>query len=143
MTTGPMFIWTARTARAESVGAPSPLLTHLTGDFARRIAGLWPEPHRPFVEAASERRHLVCIGLSRTDGQLDAELAAAAIGAPFRRALKKLVPDAPDGLARALQRLGEVAWPSEDYRHLLNLLAEAETSKVLRHAEAITREMVG
>jgi hypothetical protein len=135
-----MFIWTQRISRAEAVGAPSPLLNHLAGDFAPRVAGLWPDPHRPFVEAASARRHLLCLALSRTEEQLEAKLAAVALTATFRRALNQLVPDAPDGLARALQRLGEVAWPAEGYERLLNLLGQPETCKLLRHADAISLE---
>ena len=138
-----MFIWTTRPAHAEAVGAPSPLLTHLAGDFAPRIAGLWPDPHRPFVEATSERRHLVCLALSRIEGQLDAALASAALAVSYRGALKRLVPGAPDGLGRALQRLGEVAWPAEDYRRLLDILCQPETCKLVRHAEAISPEWIG
>ena len=54
------------------------------------------------------------------------------------RALAEAVGSAPPGLARALTRMGDVAWSAEDYRSLLRLLADPKAGKVLRHAEAIS-----
>jgi hypothetical protein len=137
-----MFIWTAQPPRADSLGAPSPLLTHLAGPFAPRIAGLWPEPHRAFVEAAAERRHLVCLALARTEGQLAPDLAGACIAAPFRRAVKLVAPHGPEGLARALGRLGEIAWPAEDYSALVDLLGRPGACTVLHHKSLISRPTI-
>src|SRR5215469_596472 len=89
-----------------TAGGPTPLLRHLAGEFAPRVAALWPEPHRPFTEARAERRHLVCLALAQRDGELDRDLARAALAWPFRRAVRALAPAAPDGLARALAHLG-------------------------------------
>ena len=102
-----MYALDERPARAAAGGAPTPLLQHLAGTFAPRIAGLWPDPHRPFVEAGAERRHLVCLALAHREGQLDPGRAEAARVWPLRRAVTALVPHAPEGLARALTRLGE------------------------------------
>jgi hypothetical protein len=44
---------------------------------------------------------------------------------------------APEGLARALERLGEIAWAPEDYRVLAALLADPKPAKTLRHADRI------
>ncbi|MGH1560561.1 hypothetical protein ACRAWD_28715 [Caulobacter segnis] len=44
----------------------------------------------------------------------------------------------PEGLRRALERLGEIAWAPEDYRALVHLLADPAPAKTLRHAQAIT-----
>jgi hypothetical protein len=137
-----MLIWTAQPLRAEPIGAPTPLLTHLAGDFAPRVAGLWPPPHRAFVESAAERRHLVCLALSATSEQLTTGLASAVIGAPFRRALRLVAPDAPAGLARALGRLGEVAWTADDYRRLVELLGQPGASDVLHHKAELSRELL-
>jgi hypothetical protein len=137
-----MFIWTAQPPRAEAIGAPTPLLTHLAGDFAPRVAGLWPQPHRAFVEAAAERRHLVCLALAGTSEQLSPTIASAAIAAPFRRAVRQVAPRAPEGLARALGRLGEVAWAAEDYRLLVDLLGRPGAGEVLRHRAELSRELL-
>ena len=133
-----MFIWTAQPPRADPVGEASPLLTHLAADFAPRVAGLWPQPHRAFIEAAAERRHLVCLALTQTSGQLAPDLASAAIAAPFRRAVKQVAPNGPRGLARALGRLGEIAWPAGDYLALVEMLGHAGASGALRHRDKIS-----
>ena len=139
---GPMLLSTTRHARAQTPAAPTPLLDHLAGVFAPRIAELWPAPHRPFVEAVSARRHLVCVALALGARPLDRALAARAVEGSFRRAVRELAPGAAGGLSRALGRLGEVAWPAEAYRQLVALLGEPQTCKLLHHADAITPEQV-
>lgn len=128
-----MYIWTGLTAR---VIEPSPLLTHLAPTYAARIAVRWPAPHGPFLTAPAARRHLVCLALALDEtGDPPLELA---VDGGFKPALRRLLPNAPDGLPRALERLGEVAWAAEDYCRLLALLADPVRGKILRHAEAIT-----
>ncbi len=134
-----MYVWTlaGEQAAAAPHGEPNSLLRHLTGEFAVRIAGLWPSPHAAFIGADADRRHLVCLALGRTDGQLAAEAAEIALTWPFKRAVKALVPDAPSGLARALAHLGERAWPAEDYGRLVDLLGTEATARAIRHAKRI------
>lgn len=123
-----------------AVHEPAPLLHHVAGDFASRVARLWPAPHTPYFAASASRRHLVCLVLAR--GDLDPAGATVALEASFRSAVRRLVPDAPDGLTRALGRLGETAWAAEDYRGLVDLLARARSAKALRHAETIPPALV-
>lgn len=119
---------------------PTSLLKLVAGEFALRVARLWPAPHEPFLTASSARRHLICLafalgrdvashGPTVLDRRLPAAIAAA-IGAP-----------AP-GLSRAIGRMGECAWSGEAYRGLMRLLADPKAAKVLRHAERIEQEMV-
>lgn len=124
-----------------SAGEPTSLLTHLAGEFASRIARVWPAPHGEFVTASPERRHLACLAL--TLGRDLLPVREALLDAPLRRLLKALVPAAPDGLRRALGRLGEVAWTADDYQRLLLLLADPRGAKALRHAEIISSKVVG
>jgi hypothetical protein len=127
-----------RTVQSE---APSPLLVFLAGEFAERVAARWPAPHAVFLTAPAERRHLVCLALA-----LSAEAAAldleSLLHAPLQRAIRCVYDPSPAGLARALARLGEIAWSAEDYRRLFELLGEHVSSKPLRHAKVITPEKV-
>jgi hypothetical protein len=128
-----MYVWTGPWARTRD---PTPLLRRLTGEFADRIAAVWPAPHGPFLIAATARRHLACLALSIDEGIPPA--LEAAIDLPLKRAIRELLPSGPDGLPRILERLGEDAWTAEAYRRLLTLLAEPVRAKFLYHAEAIT-----
>ena len=121
-------------------GEPTPLLRHLAGDFAPRVAGLWPAPHTAFVTAPAERRHLVLIALARAG---DAALVIPhdfLLEESLKDAVALVAPDAPAGLRRALAHLGETGWSSEDYVRLFHVLRAG--AKQVRHAEAITPELV-
>lgn len=123
-------------------GDPSPLLSHLAGEFAPRVAGLWRAPHAAFLTASAERRQLVCLALALAG---EAPLPAPANGLlelPLKRAVAAFVPGAPEGLRRALSRLGETAWATDDYRKLLRLLAFGASMKTLRHAEHLSPELI-
>lgn len=135
-----MFTWTTKASPPATTGAPTPLLKHLTGAFADRIAGLWAAPHAVFVTADAPRRHLVCLAL--TEGPLNVETADGLLHWPLRRAVKVAFPNGPEGLGRALDVLGEVAWSEDEYRALKAMLAEPEAAKRLRHAGAITPAQV-
>jgi hypothetical protein len=127
-----MYVWTNLTAQTRE---PSPLLIHLAGEFADRIAALWPAPHGPFVTAGTGQRHLLCILLARgLDARADAE---AVLSAPVKRAVRTWFPAAPAGLVRAIVRLGETAWSAADYQLLLDLLTVPEAAKVINHATLV------
>jgi len=117
---------------------PTSLLNVVAGEFAPRVAALWPAPHVPFLSAPSARRHLVCLAL--TFGRDSA--CASALAGRLTRAIADAVPAPPHGLARALARMGDIAWTAADYRKLLPLLADAKAGKVLRHAATIEADVV-
>lgn len=131
-----MFVWTQLQGQSLT---PTPLLSHLAGEFADRLAAIWPAPHGEFLTASAAQRHALCLGLAK-----GAEPAAvrAALSLPLRRAVRALIPMAPDGLLRALPRLGETAWKADDYGVLLEQLALQDAGKILRHAEVIDADMV-
>ncbi|WP_374472961.1 hypothetical protein [Phenylobacterium sp.] len=135
-----MFIRTSGLVPATASGGPSSLLKLVAGEFAAAVDRLWPAPHTPFLTAPAARRHLACVALAI--GRDLAGRAEALLAERLRRLIPALVPEAPAGLERALGRLGEVAWPADDYRRLLRLLEAPRATKVLRHAEAIPPELV-
>jgi hypothetical protein len=127
-------------ARATDVA--SPLLRLIAPAYADVLAALWPAPHAAFVTAPTARRHLICLVLAgepNGGGPID---LARLLEAPLRKAVRLVVDPAPDGLTRALERLGEIAWAPEDYRALVTLLADPKPAKTLRHAERITPAQV-
>jgi hypothetical protein len=133
--------WTPRPT-VVSVGEATPLLQHLAGEFAPRVAGLWRAPHAVFLTAPAERRHLTCLAvLCSGEAGLPAE-PNGLFELSLPRAIRAFVPDAPQGLARALGHIGEIAWTAEDYRSLVRLLRFGVSMKLLHHAEAICAEDV-
>jgi hypothetical protein len=117
-------------------------LRHIAGEFAPRIAGLWPEPHAAFLTAPAERRHLVCLALALVRDKPLPVSGETLLCASLRDAIQRSVPAAPNGLGRALAHLGESAWASSEYLALLALLASPLAGKSLRHAKAIRPELV-
>ena len=122
-------------AAAEVVGDPTPLLIHLAGEFAERIAGLWPAPHAEIVTAPAARRHLICLWLSFDRTGPGADLI---LDLPLRRILPTVIANSPPGLVGVLGRLGEVAWSGLDYRLLIDRMGEPATAKILRHSRLVT-----
>jgi hypothetical protein len=135
-----MFLFFPGAAVVPRRPAPTSLLRLVAGEFAPRVATLWPEPHAAFLSAPAARRHLVCLGLAL--GREVASLAERLLGERLRVAIRLLVPDAPAGLERLLGRSGEVAWDTDAYRALIRLMARREPAKVLRHAEAVDADLV-
>ena len=132
-----MYVWTQFKGQTCT---PSPLLRHVAGDFAVQVGQLWPQPHAEFLTASTGQRHLVCIALAF---KAPCPAIRANLEQPVKRAVRALLPDAPDGLVRALDRLGEAAWSEVEYRQLLTLLRRPETAKVLNHAEVLDPGLVG
>lgn len=136
-----MFIFKSQDLRAQELGAPCPLLTHIAGEFAPAAAAFWPHPHAAFLGAAASRRHLFCVALSLAEPHavLDPQ---ALLDLPLKMAIRLAAPAAPPGLARAMERLGERAWEAADYRRLVALLAGRQSCKLLRHREKISPDEV-
>ena len=138
-----MLIFGQRATAPMHVGGMSPLLRVVAGDYAPAIAQMWPAPHRPFMEAAADRRHMICLVLDALDVASEVHLPEAPSLArtlgdeAMRHLIRRFLPRAVDGLPRALQRMGETAWSSADYRALLRLFEDAGAAKLLRHADQI------
>lgn len=135
-----MFIPIMGAAPVPKRGHPSALLKLVAGEFAERVAAVWPEPHAAFLSAPAARRHLAYVGFAV--GADVAALAAAILGGRLRHVIPAAAPGAPAGLERVLGRLGEVAFDAEAYRLLLRLLARPAAAKVLRHAERVDESLI-
>ena len=137
-------------ARVLLFGKPSavtPLLGHVAGLHAERIARFWPAPHGGFLTLPTARRHAAAILLERRwnssadDGvdivhaverTRDADLARILMGG-----------EAPGGLMKALGRIGETLWDAAAYANLLKLFSDPESVKVLRHMPRIEAARLG
>jgi hypothetical protein len=122
---------------AKATELASPLLRLIAPAYADVLAALWPAPHTPFVTAPTARRHLICLMLATETGRGAAADVDLLLAASLRKAVRLVLDPAPEGLGRALERLGEIAWAPEDYRVLIALLADPKPAKTLRHAERI------
>ncbi|HEY0651307.1 hypothetical protein [Phenylobacterium sp.] len=125
---------------ASATAGPTSLLTLLAGDFAPRVAALWPDPHGGFLAAPAARRHLVCLALAL--GRDVRSFAERLLTARLRVAIRLAVEAPPAGLERLLGRAGEIAWDVDAYRALIRLLERAAPAKVLRHAETVDAALV-
>jgi len=129
-------------APVAKIGSPTPLLSHIAGEFAARVAGLWPAPHAAFVTAPAERRHLVCLAFAQARGAGLPVSAAGLLDLPAKEVAARCLPAPPEGLRRALARMGETAWAAEDYERLIYVLGQGAAAKQLRHAELLEPERV-
>jgi hypothetical protein len=137
-----MFARTHPATRHPALGEPSPLLSHIAGPFAAEIAGLWPAPHAVFLTTTAPRRHLLCLWLARGGADELGAIVEAILHGAFKAAVAAAAPDAPAGLRRALEQMGESAWPRDAYLTLLDMLAHPQAAKTLRHTRGIDAEQV-
>lgn len=128
---------------ASTTSVASPLLRLIAPAYAEVLAALWPAPHTAFVTAPAARRHLICLMLAAEPHGGPPIDVVGLMDLSLRKAIAVALEDAaPAGLRRALEHLGEIAWSPEDYRGLMQLLADPAPAKTLRHAEAITPDLV-
>lgn len=116
------------------------LLELVAGEFALRVARLWPAPHAEFLTATAARRHLICLAMT-LGRDLDFH-AETILTRRMAAAIAAAVGEPPAGLARAIGRMGDLAWSLEAYRQLLMLLRDPRAAKALRHAERIEPQTV-
>jgi hypothetical protein len=119
---------------------PTPTLRLLAGDYAARVAALWPAPHGAYLEMPAQRRHLVHIVLdfAPKDETMADALRFARADALARDRLGEL----PPGFVRLLGRLGELAWNGADYFALISLYEDEASAAVLRQSCVLTAPRV-
>lgn len=133
-----MYNRTTGVVPAPAADQPTSLLDLVAGEFALRVARLWPAPHAEFLTAPAARRHLVCLAMA-LGRDVDADVL---LNRRTPAAVAAAVGETPAGVARAVTRMGELAWSAEGYRRLLRLLSDPKAAKALRHAEAIGEQTV-
>lgn len=131
---------TRTAAPTPTSSGPTSLLALVAGQFTSAVTAVWPAPHTAFLTAPAARRHLFCLALAL--GRRPGPHGELILAGRLRTAIAATLGPAPAGLARALGRLGEVAWPAPDYRRLLALLADGSAARLLHHAERIAPETV-
>lgn len=121
----------------------TPLLAFLAGGHAAATARIWPAPHEDFLALPAARRHAAAILAGRSAYAAphiewmaararDADLAAELFGR-----------DPPGGLMKALARMGEVLWRTEDYVRFLDLFGEPTACILIRHIKALRPKTLG
>ncbi|MDX2276255.1 MAG: hypothetical protein NW206_12460 [Hyphomonadaceae bacterium] len=127
-------------ARA-SPHAPNAALADDAGVFAPAIARVWPRPHTAYFNAEAPRRRLAGLIADRAR-EAPGALAEALETWSLKRLVAAYLPEAPHGFVEAVRKIEDAGWTGEDFRRLSFMLSEAEASKTLRHARAITRRFV-
>ena len=84
-------------------------------------------------DLSRRRMHLIALALAHWRGEIDAALARLVIGGAPPAVLDAVLGRRPDGLKRALGHLPVGVLPRESYRHLIELLEEPATAKLIYH----------
>jgi hypothetical protein len=121
--------------------APNAALAADAGVFAPAIARVWPRPHAAYFNAETPRRRLAGLIADRAK-VMPAALAEALETWSLKRLVAAYLPEAPQGFVEALRKIEDAGWTGDDFRRLTFMLGEAEASKTLRHAPAISRRFI-
>jgi hypothetical protein len=89
------------------------------------------------------RVHLIALAFVHWPGEFDAAFARLVIGGAPSAVLDAVFGRRPDGLKRALGRLPVGVLPRESYRHLIELLEESSTAKLIYHSDLLQAEYLG
>ncbi|MDJ0921837.1 MAG: hypothetical protein QNI84_11970 [Henriciella sp.] len=117
----------------------SSLLRYLAGEHADRIAWFWPAPHEGFFALPASRRHAAAILVNRLVGA-DQMLTLKSVIERGRDAqvARLIVGDGVTaGVMKALAKMGEQLWQVSDYETFLELFAEPNANRTLRHLETL------
>jgi hypothetical protein len=83
------------------------------------------------------RMHLIALGLAHLNPPLSPNIGPVLLDGPAWQVLDRVLGHRPAGLKRALGRLPVAVLQRENYRRLIDLLADSEAAKVLHHAATI------
>lgn len=113
-----------------------PLLGFLAGEHAAALAQLWPAPHAGFYALPTARRHAAAImtaGLA-SDAPVDEARMVRMLERERDNRLAAILAGEPaPGLMKAMAKMGEQLWSRDDYARFLDLFAEPEAGRALRH----------
>jgi hypothetical protein len=83
------------------------------------------------------RMHLIAFGLAHAEGEASPHFGLFLARASSREIVDRVLGRRPAGIKRALQRLPNEVLERENYRHLVDLLEEPNSAKVLNHGDWI------
>jgi hypothetical protein len=83
------------------------------------------------------RMHLIALALAHLDSAVPPDIGPLLLRGSVRQVLDRAVAQRPAGIKRVLSRLPVEVLRQEDYRLLVNLLADSDAAKVLHHAESV------
>lgn len=118
---------------------PTPLLHHIAGGFAAKVANIWPAPHAGFLTLPTARRHLAAILIDAVDPVTAAECAELVDLVTFARddeAAGWISNCGSVSIMKMLSRFGEVLWTPESYRAFTSICVRHGASKMLAHMSA-------
>jgi len=113
-----------------------PLLGFLSGEHAAAIAQLWPAPHAGFYALPTARRHAAAMmvsGLASNAPVDEARMVRTLERERDNRLAACLAGEPAPGLMKAMAKMGEQLWNRDDYARFLDLFAEPEAGRALRH----------
>lgn len=90
-----------------------------------------------------QRMHLIALALTHWRGEVDAAFARLVVCGTLPAVLDTVLGRRPDGLKRALGHLPVGVLPRESYRHLIELLEEPATAKLICHRDSLQAEYLG
>jgi hypothetical protein len=87
-----------------------------------------------------QRMHLIALALAHWPGEINASFARLVIGGAPPMVLDAVLGRRPAGLKRALSHLPVGVLPRASYKHLIELLEEPATAKLLYHLDSLQEE---
>ena len=129
--------------------APQPSPGYLMAPFgwaAKPLAAMLeadPSLYRSLFTLSRQRMHLIALALAHWPGEIDASFARLVIGGAAPAVLDAVLGRRPAGLKRALGHLPVGALPRASYQHLIELLEEPATAKLLYHRDSLEAEYLG
>ncbi|MEL6744143.1 MAG: hypothetical protein AAFO68_01560 [Pseudomonadota bacterium] len=114
----------------------TPLLTYLAGEHAGPIAAVWPAPHEAFLALPAARRHAAAIVLASGLAQREPAHSIRHLIERQRDSVlaQAILPNGETaGLIKAMRKMGEGLWQTEEYARFLTLFLEPNANRALRH----------
>ena len=88
------------------------------------------------------RLHLIALALAYAEQPLTTEFVSLIIGGPYMAVVDHVLDHRPRGLRRALAHLPSRVLKREYYRHLVDLLADADAAVILHHSSEINHTLI-
>ena len=125
------------------VAGPLPSPGFLLGPFgwaAEPVAAMMRANRGLFADLFAidrSRMHLIALAVAHLNLPVPPEIGALLVRASARQVLNQVLGQPPVGIRRVLGHLPDAALSRENYRRLVDLLADPQAAKVLHYADQI------